>query len=280
MTVRQALKQAEDVLLRAGVPNARLDAEYLLAEVLHSPRLLVCLSGETQVADTHLEEYFSLVARRERREPLQYILGTQPFMGFDFDVNGDVLIPRADTETLCEQAVLYASGACRVLDLCTGSGALATAIALLCPSAQVSASDLSENALSVARHNAEKLGASVTFYQGDLFVPLRGQTFDLIVSNPPYVPDGEIASLQEEVLREPRMALAGGADGLNFYRRIAQDAPAFLVPGGRLLLEIGDTQAADVSALLSESFTDIAVIRDLSGHDRVVSAVKKGWDRD
>lgn len=275
MTVREALRSAEELLLGAGVPDARLDAEYLLAGVLDAPRLLVCLSGDTVLSEGRLELFFSQVMRRGRREPLQYILGTQPFMGFEFRVTPDVLIPRNDTETLCEQATLCAPEGGTALDLCTGSGALAVALKRLRPDLTVTATDLSPAALAVARQNADALDAAVDFREGDLFDPVWDERFDLILSNPPYIPSGELPGLQEEVRREPDMALDGGPDGLCFYRRIAEEAPGHLKSCGALLLEIGCDQGEAVRALLGEGFRDIQIYRDLNGLERVVKAVLK-----
>ena len=273
MIIRQALKMAEEILLDAGVPDARLDAEYLLAGVLDAPRLLVVASGETPLTDARAEQYFALIARRQSREPLQYILGTQPFMGCSFCVDERALIPRQDTETLCEQALLNAPEAGSVLDLCTGSGALAVVIKKALPNLSVSASDVSPDALALARQNAELNGVTVDFREGDLFEPFPGERFSMIVSNPPYIPTGDLAGLQEEVKREPVLALDGGEDGLSFYRRIAREAPAHLTENGVLLLEIGCDQAEAVCALLMDAgFAAPQVVRDTAGRDRVVIA--------
>lgn len=277
MTVREALRLAEEMLQSAGVPDARLDAEYLLAGVLDAPRLLVVASGETPLTDTRAEQYFALIARRQGREPLQYILGTQPFMGCSFCVDERVLIPRQDTETLCEQALLNAPETGAVLDLCTGSGALAVVIKKAAPGLLVCASDISEAALSLAQKNAEENGADIDFRRGDLFAPFPGERFDMIVSNPPYIPTEDLSALQEEVKREPVLALDGGADGLSFYRRIAGEAPAHLTDSGILLLEIGCDQAKAVCALLTDAgFSGLRVIRDTAGRDRVVIARNHG----
>ncbi len=273
MTIREALKLAEEILLDAGVPDARLDAEYLLAGVLDAPRLLVVASGETPLTDARAEQFFTLVARRQSREPLQYILGTQPFMGCSFCVDERVLIPRQDTETLCEQTLLNAPEQGAVLDLCTGSGALAVVIKKAMPALSVCASDISEAALALAQKNAKENGAVIDFRQGDLFEPFQNERFDMIVSNPPYIPTGELSTLQEEVRREPALALDGGEDGLSFYRRIAREAPAHLKENGVLLMEIGCTQAKAVLDLLTGAgFSGLQVVRDTAGRDRVVIA--------
>ncbi len=276
MTIRQTLNAAEAALQAAGVPDARLDAEYLLAEVLDAPRLALRLRGGDALTDAQQAAFLALLRRREAREPLQYIQGTQEFMGLTFQVCPDVLIPRADTETLVEQALKHIRPGMRVLDVCTGSGAIAVAIKKLAPQTEVSATDLSEKALAVARRNATAQGAEIIFYQGDFLQPVAGQKFGIIVSNPPYIPAAELPLLQAEVQREPRMALEGGADGLLFYRRLAAEAPAHLLPGGQVLCEIGDTQFDAVRALFGPQFTDIALVHDLSGLPRVICAKWKG----
>ena len=272
-TVLEALKAAEARL--KNIPEPRLDAEYLLAEVLGISRLEILLNKRRELTGKEAAAFEALIARREGREPLQYILGNQSFMGFGIKTDSRALIPRFDTEALCEEALKYIRPGNRVLDLCTGSGALAVAIKRLCPGAEVIASDISEDALSLAKENAERLGADVRFVQGDLFTPLADERFHVIVSNPPYIPEHLRGRLQAEVEREPALALFAGADGLDFYRRIAKEAPAHLNPGGRLCLEIGDGQGDAVKALLYEEFTDIQIINDLNGLPRVVSARKK-----
>ena len=271
MTIREALKKGANRLEKAGVPDARLDAEYLLAEILRLDRLRLIADGGSVLTDEQLNAYEQWLARRERREPLQYILGNQPFMGFMLKTSPAALIPRADTERLCEAALGVLRPGMRALDLCTGTGALAIALKKLCPQAEVCASDLSKDALALAQSNAEALKADIRFYEGDLFNPLQRERFDLIVSNPPYIPQKDLPALQAEVLFEPMMALDGGEDGLSFYRRIAQEAPAHLNPGGYLMLEIGSDQGQSVPQLLAETgFTDITVQQDYAGLDRVV----------
>ena len=271
MTAREALRMAAAKLAAAGVPDPKLDAEYLLAELLDTDRLHLIADGGRTLTDAQLDAYQKWLARRERREPLQYILGTQPFMGCMLDVSPAALIPRADTECLCEATLAVLEPGMRALDLCTGTGALAIAMKTHCPGAEVSASDLSADALALAQGNAARLGTEVRFICGDLFAPMPGECFDLIVSNPPYIPRRELAGLQREVLYEPAMALDGGEDGLDFYRRIAAEAPEHLTSGGWLMLEIGSTQARDVSGLLqAHGFGNIKIQPDLAGLDRVV----------
>ncbi len=270
VTVLDALRAAEKRL--KDIPDPKLDAEYLLAEVLGVSRLQLLLDKRREMTDKESARFEALIARREKREPLQYILGNQSFMGFSFQTDSRALIPRNDTEALCEEALRHIKPGDRVLDLCTGPGALAIAIKKLCPGAQVTATDISEEALSLARENAETLNADVRFLLGDLMAPLAGEHFHVIVSNPPYIPDCLRDALQEEVKREPALALFGGKDGLDFYRRIAKEAPKHLTVGGRLCLEIGDGQGDTVAGLLKDQFEDIQILNDLNGLPRVVSA--------
>ena len=272
-TVLEALKAAEQRLQE--VPDPRLDAEWLLSEVLGVSRLEMLLNKRRELTEAEAAAYEALLVRREGREPLQYILGSQSFMGFSLKTDSRALIPRNDTEALCEEALKYVRPGGRVLDLCTGSGALAAAIKKLRPGAEVWAADISEAALALAKENAERLGAEVKFVRGDLFSAVDGEKFHVIVSNPPYIPESLRGRLQAEVEREPALALFAGDDGLDFYRRIVQEAPAHLLPGGRLCLEIGDGQGDAVKALLHEEFADIQILNDLNGLPRVVSAAVK-----
>ncbi len=273
MNVRNALRRAEERL--RAVPDPRLDAEYLLAAVLGLPRLQLPLEKQRELTDGEAAAYEALLRRRESREPLQYILGDQPFMGYSFRTDPRALIPRNDTEALCEEALRRAKPGQRALDLCTGSGAIGIALKKRMPALNVTLSDVSPAALALARENAAALSADVRLLQGDLFAAVTDERFDLIVCNPPYIPDGLRNELQPEVMKEPALALFAGPDGLDFYRRIAREAPAHLTPRGRLCLEIGDGQADAVTALLDKDFGDIAVLSDLSGLPRVISAEKK-----
>ncbi|MBR6525404.1 MAG: peptide chain release factor N(5)-glutamine methyltransferase [Clostridia bacterium] len=275
MTIRALIREGEMLLAQKQMLSPKLDSEYLLAEALHVPRLNLLLSPMDEVSEEAEKHYRSLLTRRANHEPLQYLLGTEDFFGLTFRVTPHVLIPRADTETLCEKALEVLPENGRVLDLCTGSGALATAIAHTRKDARVSASDLSTDALMIAQENAASNHVHVTFYQGDLFEPLAGLAFDVIVSNPPYISGKDMPLLQPEVKKEPEMALYGGEDGLDFYRRIVQEAPQHLSENGWLCLEIGDTQAPDVMALMAEDFEMIACFQDLSGRDRVVRGRRK-----
>lgn len=269
-TRRQALSDARARLEKAGATDAALDAQWLLSAVTEVPRLLLLAQGEEALSAGEAERFSALVKKRASGMPLQYVLGEAAFMGRVFRVNEHTLIPRGDTERLCEAALQRLREDARALDIGTGSGALAVSMALYCPGASVWAVDISPEALKVARENAARLGAAVRFRESDLFSALTGEAFDLIVSNPPYIETAALPTLQAEVRREPRLALDGGADGLSFYRRIAAALPGHLRPGGSLLLEAGDGQAGAVSEMLERMFAKVEIHKDYSGLDRVL----------
>lgn len=279
MTIRQAIQLGVEAL--ADVPDPETDTLALLCETTGEETLRLRLRAQEPLTTKQEERFRSLLLLRAHREPLQYMLGYQCFYGYDFHVDPRVLIPRQETETLCEQALIqmrrYPTP--RVLDVCTGSGAIAITLKREHPNAIVTATDLSPEALSVARANAEQNHAEVRFLQGDLLAPVSGERFDVLVSNPPYVMSRACDELQPEVMREPRMALDGGADGLDFYRRLAAEAPACLASGGALLMEVGDGQAEAVAQLLSGSscFTAPEIYRDLYGAQRVVAAHREAF---
>lgn len=278
MKAKQLLLMAETQLKTAGTENIRFEARQLLSHITHTEPLLLTIENR-EIGQNEEAAFFALLERRVKREPLQYILGIQYFMGLPFEVGPEVLIPRFDTESMCEDAVHLLPPRARVLDLCTGSGALAVAVKHLRPDTEVFASDLSEKALSVARKNAEKNDVSVTFLQGDLFAPLKGIRFDAILTNPPYIPDRDIPGLSEEVKKEPLMALAGGPDGLDFYRRILAQAPRHLCENGLIWLEAGDGEADSIRELMLPSFGSTVLGRDLSGHDRWLRGQKRADGR-
>ncbi len=260
---------------QCGIPDPMVDAALLMSHLTGRPMLELRLDSAHEPDAETLAAYEALCSRRMSREPLQYILGTQPFLGRMMRVDSRVLIPRPETELLCEHAIaaLKRLPSPTALDLCCGSGCIAVSLALEAPHAQIHACDLSGDALDVTRLNAQAHGARLTLHQGDLFDAVRGLSFDVIVSNPPYIASAECSALQQEVLREPLMALDGGADGYDFYRRIARDAPRFLKRGGTLLLEVGFSQAEHVARLLRETgFARIAIERDLQQVDRMVIA--------
>lgn len=279
MTIHQALTQATRQLHEACIPDPEQDALLMLAHILNKNPLSVRLDGARELSPEDSARYRALLLHRAQREPLQYLLGEQWFYGLPYHVDSRVLIPRQETESLCEIGVAFLRKlhAPAALDLCTGSGAIAVTLKTQCPHADVSAADLSADALEVARSNASRHAADISFYQGDLFAPLQSRRFDLILSNPPYIESADCLTLQEEVLWEPLMALDGGTDGLDFYRRIAQEAHRHLLPGGMLAMEVGYTQAAAVASLLAaeNAYTDIAVVKDLYGLERIVKANKE-----
>ncbi len=274
MKAKQLLLMAEKQLKAAGTENIRFETGQLLSHITHTEPLLLTIENR-EIEPNEEAAFFALLERRVKREPLQYILGIQYFMGLPFEVGPEVLIPRFDTENMCEDAVRLLPRNARVLDLCTGSGALAVAVKHLRPDTEVFASDLSEKALSTAGRNAKKNGVSVTFLQGDLFAPLRGMRFDAILTNPPYIPDGDIPGLSEEVRKEPLMALAGGPDGLDFYRRILSEAPEHLCKNGLIWLETGDGEADRIREMMLPSFEKTVLGQDLSGHDRWLRGQKR-----
>ena len=271
-TVAEALKRAGRLLSARQTQDAALDAEYLLAEALRTPRLSLRLQKTRLLSETELRAFNAMLDRRAAREPLQYILGTQMFMGLEIKTDCRALIPRFDTECVCEAAIARVRDGMEVLDLCTGTGAIALAIKHARPKARVTGTDISGDALALARENARRLGLDAAFLQGDLFQAVGARRFGLIVSNPPYIPDGLHGQLQREVEREPALALFGGADGLDFYRRIAAEAPDRLLPGGWLVLETGDGEGDAIAALLQPRFEEITRFDDWNGLERGLAA--------
>ncbi len=271
MTIRALLRAAQAELERAGVPDAAWDASALLAHLTGRNRMSLYTSGEEELSPVTEQAYRALLERRAAREPLQYICAEQYFRGLRFEVGPGVLIPRYDTEALCEAALeCVQPQMTQALDLCCGSGILAVVLALECPALQVWASDLSPEALAYAERNAAAHHAPVRFFESDLFRTLPETAFDLIVSNPPYIPSGALEGLQPEVLREPVIALDGGKDGMDFYRRILEALPSRLNRGGALCLESGEEQAAPLAALLRPYFDSVDVFCDCSGRLRGV----------
>lgn len=276
MTIREALRLAAARLEQAGVPDADVDAAYLLASVLKEDTLAMRINGHRELAAPQQAAFDALCDRRAAREPLQYILGETEFMGLTFHVEPGVLIPRADTEILVEKALAWMKPGARVLDIGTGSGAIAVSLAKLGRQAQVTAVDVSDRALEIARRNAERNGAAVEFVKSDCFSALKGRKYDMIVSNPPYISENEMRGLMPEVTREPELALFGGADGLDFYRRISREAPEYLNEGGCLLFEIGWLQKDAVSALVKAHIGEPFALRDYGQNWRVVGAKREG----
>ncbi len=304
LRLKDLLAMGENQLEQAGVPDYAHDARALMEFAFNLDRSQMFMKWSDDIDDTWCDRYLDIVHRRTLGEPLQYITGVQNFMGIDFRVSENVLIPRQDTERLVENARLiveskttrktadpesphiYEAVAARknwrILDLCCGSGAIGISMAKLCPNVKkVLCTDISEAALAVAKENsaAAGTGKKVDFAAGDMFEALgKKAKFDMIISNPPYIESSIIPTLQREVREhEPLLALDGGADGLDFYRTIISQAPGFLDKKGILMLEIGYNQAEQISAMLeeTEAFAKTEIVRDYGGNSRVVCALMK-----
>ena len=259
--------------------EAQLDARLLLEHVCGTSVQTLLLEGDRPVSESDADLYRELIKRRCSREPLAYILGKWDFMGLEFGVSSHVLIPEQDTENLVEEVMRELCDGDRILDLCTGSGCILLSLLHYSNATTGVGTDLSEEAIAAARENAERLGLSdrSEWRTGDLFEAVRPEErFDIIVSNPPYIESGIIAELEPEVrIHEPRMALDGGDDGLDFYRRIIPEAADHLVTGGMLFLEIGYDQADQVSALMKDAgYYEVRAIKDYGGNDRIVCGIK------
>ena len=275
MTPRDAIRNAAAALEARGVPDSLYDAAQLLSFLTGKNALLLRLDTDTELTEETLAAFHSLCSRRAEREPLQYILGSVSFLAHEFHTDARALIPRPETELLAERVIALVTHASlrSALDLCCGTGCIGISVALACPACDVTLSDLSPEALSLAKENALALGASVRFLEGDLFTPVSSAAYDLIVSNPPYIPSEDCLSLQAEVLREPHMALEGGRDGLDFYRRIAHEAPSHLHAGGHLLVECGDGEAQSIAALFTGAgFEVVGIYNDYQSLPRIVHA--------
>ncbi|MGI6012037.1 MAG: peptide chain release factor N(5)-glutamine methyltransferase [Ruminococcus sp.] len=270
-TLASLLKYGREYLEKLGIDNSQGDAWYLMEFVWGIDRSCYFLHSNDIIEEKKENRYRELLEKRGRHIPLQYLTGECGFMGLTFQVNEQVLIPRQDTEILVETALSRLKEGDRVLDMCTGSGCIILSLEKLGPSLKTQGADISEGALKVAEKNRENLNLRTEFYQSDLFEKVEG-VFDMIVSNPPYIPSGEIPGLMEEVrLHEPLQALDGGGDGLNFYRVIARESCSFLKPGGWLGLEIGWDQREAVESLLRAwGYEEIETVRDLAGLDRTV----------
>ncbi len=278
--VLMAIGDASRKLADAGIESSRLDAQLLMAEASGVTREAAA-TGSIDLSDATLKKFDALIARRIKREPIAYILGQKEFYSLDFEVTPAVLIPRPETEFVVGAALEFIAGTpnARVLDIGTGSGAIAIAIAVNAPRVRIAAVDISADAIAVASRNARRhrVENRVTFRRADCFDVLDGPAlgaFDVIVSNPPYLDDTEIASLEADVRGfEPRVAMSAGADGLDILRRIVAGVPAHLARGGELIVEVAAGQAAAVAKLVEQAgLRVVTVINDFAGHPRVVVA--------
>lgn len=271
MTYREAIAFGERTLSEAEVLDAKNDAWLLMAMACKVDHTFYYMHMDEEMAADWEEEFKTLIKKRSEHIPLQYITGEQEFMGLKFHVNSNVLIPRQDTETLVEEALKHIRPGMSVLDMCTGSGCVLISILKKTYGVTGVGTDISKQALNVAKENARINEVSAVFERSDLFDNVM-DTFDVIVSNPPYIRSGEIPALMPEVAEfEPTIALDGKEDGLFFYRKIISKSREYLKPEGMLLFEIGYDQGQQVSEMMRfAGFTEVQVIKDLAGHDRVV----------
>lgn len=273
MDIRTALQQGSRLLEEAAVPAPRLTAEVLLSRALKRGRSWLYAHPEDELDRIAWIHYGRFLHERLEGKPTQYITGIQEFYGREFCVTPDVFIPRPETEHLVETALKLAPPQAAILDVGCGSGAIAVTLSLECPGARVFATDASVPAIRTARENARRLGAAVGFVNCDLTLAIASHRLDLLISNPPYIPDGEEPGLPREVRDyEPRAALFAGPEGLDAYRKLAADGPRVLRPGGWMIFELGYRQVDAVRAMLDARWSEIEVVPDLAGLPRVFAA--------
>ncbi|MBS5722057.1 MAG: peptide chain release factor N(5)-glutamine methyltransferase [Clostridium sp.] len=274
MTIKQAITKGMIMLKSNNVESPKLKARLLLQYVLDKPRQYIIVYDNKEIDKQQQWQYFVNIEKLTKGIPLQHITHRQEFMKMDFFVDENVLIPRSDTEILVEEVIKIAQkyNSPRILDLCTGSGAIAISLKKFVPNADITAVDISEKALEIAQKNAEKLEAKINFVKSDLFDKLDNKKFDIIVSNPPYIRKDEIKKLSEEVQKEPKIALDGGEDGLDFYRIIAEQAINYLKTGSFLCFEIGYNQKNDVIKIIEDeqNYKNTYCKKDLYGNDRII----------
>lgn len=281
LTKKQCYDEGVEILTKAGIDEAKSDARLLLEYIAGVTYNDLCIHQEEEVRQDRVSAYREALKRRTEHVPVQYITGKQEFMGLEFTVSPDVLIPRYDTEILVEEVLRLGLSGIDILDICTGSGCILISLLHYMHDCRGTGIDISDKALKVAVTNAKKHNVNAGFCEGDLFDALAkaGEAnndiklkYDLIVSNPPYIPTGVIPTLMREVRDyEPVIALDGDDDGLKFYRRIVEEAPDHLVRGGRLYMEIGYDQGAAVNLIMEKrGFADIEIYKDLGGNDRVI----------
>lgn len=259
------------ILKEEEIKEAELEAFYIIEAVMKLSRPMFFIKKRDEVSEQDVSSCLAIAQKRSEHMPLQYILGTQEFMGLSFKVTPDVLIPRQDTEGLVEEVLKQVKPGMKVLDMCTGSGCIAVSVAKFAPNVQVSAADISPKALEVAKENAATNQVQINFIESDMFTEIR-EKYDMIISNPPYIKSQVVTTLMPEVRDyEPHLALDGKEDGLFFYRKLAKESGNFLTPGGMLCLEIGYDQGVEVAQLLKQQgFIQVRVEQDLCGLDRNV----------
>ena len=274
MTIKQAITKGMIMLKSNNVESPKLKARLLLQYVLDKPRQYIIVYDNKEIDKQQQWQYFVNIEKLTKGVPLQHITHRQEFMKMDFFVDENVLIPRPDTEILVEEVIKIARkyNSPRILDLCTGSGAIAISLKKFVPNADITAVDISEKALEIAQKNAKKLETKINFLKSDLFDKLDNKKFDIIVSNPPYIRKDEIKKLSEEVQKEPKIALDGGEDGLDFYRIITEQAINYLKTGSFLCFEIGYNQKNDVIKIIEDdqNYKNTYCKKDLYGNDRII----------
>ena len=274
MTIKQAITKGMIMLKSNNVESPKLKARLLLQYVLDKPRQYIIVYDNKEIDKQQQWQYFVNIEKLTKGVPLQHITHRQEFMKMDFFVDENVLIPRPDTEILVEEVIKIAQkyNSPRILDLCTGSGAIAISLKKFVPNADITAVDISEKALEIAQKNAKKLETKINFLKSNLFDKLDNKKFDIIVSNPPYIRKDEIKKLSEEVQKEPKIALDGGEDGLDFYRIITEQAINYLKTGSFLCFEIGYNQKNDVIKIIEDkqNYKNTYCKKDLYGNDRII----------
>lgn len=280
-TIGSILKWTGQYFADKGVESPRLDAEVLLSHILGKERIYLYVHFDEPLQADEMAQYKDAIKKRIARMPVAYIIGYKEFMGLEFNVSPAVLIPRPDTEILVEAVIerFKEKESVSFVDIGTGSGAIVLSLLANLPQAVGATVDISEAAIAVAKDNAEKFGVSdrVNFFHGDVYSPVKDQVFDAIISNPPYIPDADIEGLQPEVKCEPHGALAGGTDGLDFYRKLIREGVNLLKSGGFMAFEVGIHQAAAV-AKLAEAFSElgeVSILKDYGGIERVVIINKR-----
>lgn len=281
MTIQEAIEEATTKLNRAGIESPKLKARLIMQFILNKTRQYIIVNDLLKLEEKQEEQYFNEIDKIEKGYPIEHITHQKEFMKLSFFVDENVLIPRQDTEILVEEVIEISKkiNSKKILDLCTGSGAIGVSLSKYLPNCEITAVDISKKALQIAKKNAiiNEVEKQITFISSDLFSNLESQKFDIIVSNPPYIKRNDIENLEEQVKKEPLIALDGGEDGLDFYKKIIKEAHKYLVSEGYLCLEIGYNQKDEVIKLIEkeETFKNIYSKKDLYGIERIIIAEMK-----